>query len=202
MLYGFPTPEMVVDVSNCELWVVKKNNYMRRAMNEKTNPGTVRDMTFRHTEVAAIPFIHPHRELPGTTNNLSSQLAELLQLLNPEQQPGATYKNRFLIRKGHQYISLPVTDIRYFYSKEKLCFVKTLDNKDYVLPYTITEIEEMVAPALFFRASRKYIVSHAAITKILVWFNGKLKVEIQPGTAEDIIISRDRVNGFKIWLGE
>ncbi|WP_350340208.1 hypothetical protein [Paraflavitalea speifideaquila] len=37
---------------------------------------------------------------------------------------------------------------------------------------------------------------------MLVWFNGKLKVGIQPGATEDVIISRERVNGFKIWLGE
>jgi DNA-binding LytR/AlgR family response regulator len=46
------------------------------------------------------------------------------------------------------------------------------------------------------------MVSHSAITKILVWFNGKLKVEIEPGAAESIVISRERVNSFKAWLGE
>ncbi|WP_315821154.1 hypothetical protein [Paraflavitalea speifideaquila] len=117
---------------------------------KKTTQGTVRDMTFRHTGEPAIPFLSPSKEFPSSTNNLSSQLEELLQLLNPEKQQEPVYRNRFLIRKGHQYISLPVTDIRYFYSKEKICFVKTLDNKDYVLPFTITQIEEMVAPVLFF----------------------------------------------------
>lgn len=167
----------------------------------KTNQASKLDMTFRHGEEVAIPLF-PQKETQSLSTNLSDQLQELLELLSPEKTGRPAYRNRFLIRKGHQFISVPVTDIRFFYSKEKICFVKTTDNKDYVLPFTISEVEGMVSPTRFFRASRKYIISHGAITRILVWFNGKLKVEIQPGATEDIVISRERVNGFKRWLGE
>lgn len=175
---------------------------MSNVMTKKRNQQAMEEMTFRHTNKTAEPLLLPRQEPSSLSPRLTSQLQELLQLLSPEKPGEPVYKSRFLIRKGHQFISLPVADIRYFYSKEKICFVKTVDNKDYVLPFTISEIEEMVSPASFFRASRKYMISHAAITKILVWFNGKLKVEIQPGAAEDIVISRERVNGFKAWLGE
>lgn len=159
-------------------------------------------MTFRHEDEVAVPLF-ARKETLTLSTNLSEQLQELLELLSPEKKTGGpAYRNRFLIRKGHQFISVPVTEIRYFYSREKICFVKTTDNKDYVVPFTISEIEGMVSPTRFFRASRKYIVSHGAITRILVWFNGKLKVEIQPGATEDIVISRERVNSFKTWLGE
>lgn len=159
-------------------------------------------MPFRHTEENTTPALVSRTEPALTSLSLTAQLQELLQLLGPEKKKEPEYRNRFLIRKGHQFIPVPVTDIRYFYSKDKLCFARTHDNKEYMLPFTITEIEEMVSPALFFRASRKYMVSHAAITKILVWFNGKLKVEIEPGSTESIVISRERVNNFKTWLGE
>ncbi|AXY77857.1 LytTR family transcriptional regulator [Paraflavitalea soli] len=167
----------------------------------KTSRGSKPDMTIRHAEEGIVPLF-PRKETSSLNTNLSHQLQELLELLSPEKTGGPAYRNRFLIRKGHQFISVPVTDIWYFYSREKLCFVKTIDNKDYVVPFSIAEIEGMVSPKRFFRVSRKYIISHGAITKILVWFNGKLKVEIQPGATEDIVISRERVNGFKTWLGE
>lgn len=156
---------------------------------EKTNDLYPGGMTFRQQNNISSP------------GALSPQLQQLWQLVYGDKPEPPTYKNRFLIKKGHQFISLPVTDIRYFYSKEKLCFAKTCDNRDYVIPHTIAEVEEMVSPELFFRASRKYMLSHSAISKILVWFNGKLKVEIQPAVGEDIMISRERVNNFKTWLG-
>lgn len=173
---------------------------MSSAITARTSEQSMRSMSFRHPDE-----INKHAS--GTTSSLTSlsltaQLQELLQLLENEKKKEPEYRNRFLVKRGNQFIPLPVTDIRYFYSKEKLCFAKTYDNKDYMLPFTISEIEEMVSPAYFFRVSRKYMVSHAAITKILVWFNGKLKVEVEPDVTESIVISRERVNGFKTWLGE
>lgn len=173
---------------------------MRTAITEKTNPSPIGAMTIRHSGKAKEPLLLPREHASSTA--LSLQLQELLQLLGPEKIQEPAYKSRFLIRKGHQFLSIPVADIRYFYSRDKLCFAKTHDNKEYVMPFNITEIETMVSPSLFFRISRKYIISHGAIVKILVWFNGKLKVEIQPGATEDIVISRERVNNFKTWLGE
>lgn len=162
----------------------------------------MQSVTFRQEDQAIVTPLFPRKGQASPQDPIIRQLGELLQLLSSGRAVKPEYRSRFLIRKGHQFISLPVTEIRYFYSKEKICFVKTVDNKDYMVPHTITEIEEMVSPAMFFRASRKYIISHAAIAKILIWFNGKLKVEVQPAQEEEIIISRERVNNFKVWLGE
>lgn len=115
---------------------------------------------------------------------------------------GADYKSRFLVKKGHQLISLAVSDIRYFYLREKLTFVKMNDNKDHILDYTITEIEKLIAPDRFFRVSRQFIISHEAIEKVLVSTHGKLRVEVKPLHPEPIIISRERVPAFKAWMGE
>jgi DNA-binding LytR/AlgR family response regulator len=169
--------------------LTRKSFNMNRVATEKTKSLHTESMTFRQQNEAA------------STDALSPQLQHLLQLVYSDMPVKAVYKSRFLIKKGHQFISLPVAEVRYFYSKEKICFAKTIDNKDYMIPHTIAEVEEMVSPELFFRASRKYVVSHGAIAKILVWFNGKLKVEIQPGTTEELMISRERVNSFKAWLG-
>jgi DNA-binding LytR/AlgR family response regulator len=160
------------------------------------------EMTIRQQgkEISIAQLVH---EMPASSpHGLSPQLHQLLQLVYADLPEKPTYKSRFLVKKGHQLISVPVTDIKYFYSKEKICFARTADNRDFTLPHTIAEIESMVSPAQFFRVSRKYIISHAAIVKILVWFNGKLKIEIQPGAGEEVMVSRERVNSFKNWLGE
>ena len=33
------------------------------------------------------------------------------------------------------------------------------------------------------------------------WLGGRLKLEVLPATQADTIVSRERVNGFKDWLG-
>ncbi|MBO9633415.1 MAG: LytTR family transcriptional regulator DNA-binding domain-containing protein [Chitinophagaceae bacterium] len=112
------------------------------------------------------------------------------------------YKSRFLVKKGHQLISLAVSEIRYFYLRDKLTFAKMSDNKDHILDYTITEIEKLICPERFFRVSRQFIISHEAIEKVLVSTHGKLRVEVKPLHPEPIIISRERVPTFKTWMGE
>jgi two-component system, LytTR family, response regulator len=112
------------------------------------------------------------------------------------------YKSRFLVKKGHQLISLSVNEIRYFYLRDKLTFVKMADNKDHILDYTVTEVEKLISPERFFRVSRQFIISHEAIEKVLVSTHGKLRVEVKPLHPEPIIISRERVPAFKTWMGE
>ncbi|WP_276484934.1 LytR/AlgR family response regulator transcription factor [Paraflavitalea pollutisoli] len=175
---------------------------MSSTLSSSSTLSPLQPVTIRQDDQAIVAPLFREKETAPAQQGLAAQLQDLLQLLSPARPAGPEYRSRFLIRKGHQFISLPVADIRYFYSREKICFVKTADNKDYVVPHTITEIESMVSPVMFFRASRKYIITHAAISRILIWFNGKLKVEILAGQEEDIVISRERVNNFKLWLGE
>ncbi|NML22716.1 LytTR family transcriptional regulator [Pseudoflavitalea sp. G-6-1-2] len=111
-------------------------------------------------------------------------------------------KQRFLVKRGQQLISLPTSEILYFYSREKVSFAHTIDNKEFVIPFTIEQISMMVCGDHFFRVSRRHVICHQAIHRVLVWFNGKLKLEIRAAVPEEVIISRDRVHNFRIWMGE
>ncbi|NML22717.1 LytTR family transcriptional regulator [Pseudoflavitalea sp. G-6-1-2] len=112
------------------------------------------------------------------------------------------YKNRFLVKKGQQLISLPVQSIRYFFLRDKLTFARMTDNKDHILGFSITDLEKLICPVTFFRVSRQFIISHESIVKVMMSTHGKLKVEVQPGFSEQIVISRERVPAFRTWLGE
>ncbi|MGX5817967.1 LytR/AlgR family response regulator transcription factor [Chitinophaga lutea] len=127
------------------------------------------------------------------------QLCRMLQQFLQNQ----TYKERFIVKRGQQLNSVHISQIAYFYSRDKISFIKTHDGKDHTLCMTMLDIEKSVSPAYFYRATRKLIISHAAITKVLMWWNGKLKIEIRPeDQGDEIIISREKAAGFKAWLGE
>ena len=112
------------------------------------------------------------------------------------------YRNRFMVKRGQQLFSLHVSEIVFFYSKEKVTFVRTTDNREFVVPFTIEQVSRMICPAAFFRVSRKHVISHHAIGRVLLWFNGKIKLEIKAAVTEEVIISRDRVPDFRVWMGE
>ncbi|WP_394332191.1 LytTR family transcriptional regulator DNA-binding domain-containing protein [Epilithonimonas hungarica] len=52
----------------------------------------------------------------------------------------------------------------------------------------------------FYRANRQFIINIKAIKSILIYRKNQLKIVIEPEPEEDIIISKNKVSGFKKWL--
>jgi hypothetical protein len=46
------------------------------------------------------------------------------------------------------------------------------------------------------------LVNIEAIRKVYTWLGGRLKLELAPPTQADTIVSRERVTGFKDWMGQ
>ncbi len=111
------------------------------------------------------------------------------------------YKSRFLIKIGEHLRIIPTEEIALFYSMEKAIYLKTLDDRNYPIDFTLDQLHDLLDPEVFFRVSRKHIVSMAAITDIIAYSGSRLKVKLNIPTEEDILVSRDRVAEFKGWLG-
>ena len=128
---------------------------------------------------------------PLVTSELLSKVKEMLR---------KQYKTRFIIKVGEHLKSIPVEEILYFYSLEKATFLCTSDFKTYLVDYSLDRISEMVDEQRFFRINRKYILSNLAIADIVVYSNSRLKIKLKKADEEPIIVSRDKVSGFKEWL--
>jgi DNA-binding LytR/AlgR family response regulator len=111
-------------------------------------------------------------------------------------------KERFLIKTGTRLIPVHTSQIAFFYTREKYQYIKTSDNKDLIVGMHLDEIEEKVESSMFFRVNRQFVINYHHIGKVLTWFNGKLKVVMEPASHEDIIVSRLKTADFKKWLGE
>jgi DNA-binding LytR/AlgR family response regulator len=112
------------------------------------------------------------------------------------------YRTRFMVKKGTRLFSINAEEIAFFYTKERLQYLKTFEKEDYIIENNLDELEEQLDPAHFFRVNRQFIISHPAIDKMHLWFDGKIKLSVTPAAYEDIIISRLRANDFKKWLGK
>jgi len=110
------------------------------------------------------------------------------------------YKQRFVIRVGEHIRLVPVENINYFFSQEKATFLSTKDNHNYVIDYSLEQIENLVDEKLFFRINRKYIINLSSIKDILSYSNSRLKVKLDNCDDNDVIVSRKKVNEFKMWL--
>jgi len=110
------------------------------------------------------------------------------------------YKQRFAVKVGEHIRSLPVEEILYFYSYDKATFLHTAGNKNYVVDYTLEQLEVLLDPRRFFRINRKYILSFASIKDIVSWSNSRLRIELVHGDDTDAIVSREKVNSFRKWL--
>ncbi|MFP4470467.1 MAG: LytR/AlgR family response regulator transcription factor [Bacteroidales bacterium] len=132
--------------------------------------------------------------------SMKPELDKIMQMIGGYAPAGTKYKNRFMIRVGDRIKSVSTENIRAIYSMDKGTFILTNDNRNYAADYTLDQMETMLDPANFFRISRKYIVSLQACSEIYAWSNSRLKLEIEGLADHEVIVSRDRVSGFKDWL--
>jgi DNA-binding LytR/AlgR family response regulator len=125
---------------------------------------------------------------------------------NPKVELGGSIvssepKSRFLVKLGSQLLSVLAKDVAYFKSEQKLLFLINNEGKKYVLDVTLDQIQSQLDASSFFRVNRNTIVAFDCIDKIHVYFNGRLKLELNPPYPEETIVSRERVQDFKTWLG-
>ena len=131
--------------------------------------------------------------LPDFTN--------LIKELHEQNKP-KEYRERFLVKHGQRLIPVETDDIAFFYTDEKINFFKTRNNMKYIVEYTIDELENFVHPKKFFRINRQFLIAIHCIENIHNYFNGRLLLHLKPTIDKEVIISRERVNDFKEWMGK
>ncbi|MGL4584633.1 MAG: LytR/AlgR family response regulator transcription factor [Flavobacterium sp.] len=110
------------------------------------------------------------------------------------------YKERFAVKVGAQIKIILRAEIVCFYSENKATYVQTTEGRNYIIDYTLEELEKMVDPVDFFRMSRKFIVSIHSIKDIYSYSNSRLKLTLVNLESEDLIVSREKVTDFKKWI--
>lgn len=119
-------------------------------------------------------------------------------LINPIDRQ---YKSRFTVKIGQRLKMIQVEDIECFYSENKGTYIYTSDGRNYLLDNTLDALETELSPENFYRVSRKFFVNINAICDIIAYTNARLKLKLHKYGEQEIIVSRERVKGFKDWLG-
>lgn len=110
------------------------------------------------------------------------------------------YKSRFLVRHREQFVPVPTPEVAYFVSRHETTTLVTHTGARYLVDYTLEQANELLDPAAFFRVNRQTIAAAAAIRRIDLHFNGKLKLELAPAPPDEILVSREKAAAFRAWL--
>lgn len=137
--------------------------------------------------------------LPKLDTNLQLDFDQIRKMLqNPFDK---NYKTRFTVKIGQQLKVILIDEIECFYSENKGTYIHTSDNRDYLIDSTLEVLEQDLDPKNFFRISRKFIVPLKSIKEILLYSNSRLKIILPTYKEEEVIVSREKVQEFKTWIG-
>ncbi len=121
----------------------------------------------------------------------------LLDTLNNQR---LQFQQRLMIYAGQKIKSIQVEKAAFFYIIEKNVFIRTFDNENYSIEYSLEKLENMLDPKLFFRVNRQYMINFNAIKNMYPMSNRCIKIELTPSSNEDVFVSIQRLSGFKEWL--
>ncbi|MFZ4613483.1 MAG: LytR/AlgR family response regulator transcription factor [Bacteroidia bacterium] len=110
------------------------------------------------------------------------------------------YKSRFLVKLGETISSIKIEDISFFIAEDGITLLVNNEGKRYPVDYSMDALEALISPDSFFRINRKVLVNINKIQQVHTYFNSRLKLAIKNLHEEESIVSRERVNDFKLWL--
>ena len=110
-------------------------------------------------------------------------------------------RERLLVRRGIDFISVKTADIAYVFTAGKLVFLVARSGLRYVLDRPLADLEAELDGMQFFRVNRAYLVHIDAVVRCRPYGKGKLLLELKPRAEEDVIVSQERASALRDWLG-
>lgn len=132
----------------------------------------------------------------------SRDTLDISQLVKEIRLDDRKFKSRFLAKQGDKLISIETEDVAYFQSRHGVVHLATQHDKKYLLDLSLDEVFQELDPEKFYRANRQFIVRFKAIAMVHRYHKGKLLVEMDPKTDEEIIVSAEKATSFKAWLDQ
>ena len=107
---------------------------------------------------------------------------------------------RIIGKKGTEYMAFEPEQVAYFYTEHKVVFARDLEGKNYIVDYTLGELESMLANHRYFRINRKFLVREKSIARFRP-DNGKIQIHLAPTMKEEIYVSKENAPTFRKWIG-
>lgn len=143
--------------------------------------------------------LNKYENLHQTFSNGGVDMNTLLSQINLAEPK---YKSRFLVKQGEKMLSIRSEDIVCFQSKHGVVHIVTKNERTYLSDFTLDDLGNQLDPHNFYRANRQFIINADYITTVHKHFKGKLLIEVDHFTDEQILVSSEKATAFKQWLDQ
>lgn len=184
----------IVEVKSAIIFTTAYDEYALQAFKLNSIDYLLKPIDDEELEVAVKKF----KDLKPAAQKLALDFDDIKKLLiNPLERE---YKKRFTARVGQHLKIINADEVECFYSENKGTYAATSDGRNYLLDTTLENLENELEPKIFFRVSRKFYVNINHIKDIISYTNSRLQIKLHHFTDQEIIVSRERVKDFKLWL--
>ena len=184
----------VVEVKSAIIFTTAYDEYALQAFKLNSIDYLLKPIDDEELETA----VEKYRSLRPETKPLTLNFDDIKNLLvNPLERE---YKKRFTARVGQHLKIINADEVESFYSENKGTYAATSDGRNYLLDTTLENLENELEPQTFFRVSRKFYININHIKDIVSYTNSRLQIKLNHFNEQEIIVSRERVKDFKLWL--
>ncbi|MEQ1508114.1 MAG: LytTR family DNA-binding domain-containing protein [Myxococcota bacterium] len=115
-------------------------------------------------------------------------------------EPARAYRQRLVVRRGLDQLSLTVDQAAWLTSEDKLSFVVDRLGHRYLVDQPLAELEAVLDPARFFRLNRRFLAHIDAVARFRSAGRGKLAVRLTPDAEAEVVVSQERAGAFRAWI--
>lgn len=184
----------VIDIKSAIIFTTAYDEYALQAFKLNSIDYLLKPIDDEELESA----VKKYKDLKPVSNKLSLDFEDIKKLLvNPIERE---YKKRFTAKVGQHLKIINADEVACFYSENKGTYAATNDGRNYLLDTTLENLKNELEPKTFFRVSRKFYVNIDYIKDIVSYTNSRLQIKLNGCPDLEIIVSRERVKDFKLWL--
>lgn len=110
------------------------------------------------------------------------------------------YKRVFIVNTATQSIPIDVEDICCFFREGGHNFLRTFARCEYLVPQSLSEVQQALDSHQFFRVNRQLIIHRQACQSFRPAAYGKLELTLQPPLPFPAIVSQLKAAHFKRWM--
>ena len=127
-------------------------------------------------------------------------LHQLIKMITQQSGTKQQYKERFIVQSNNKWSPVESKEIALIY-RENINYIFKFTGEKLIYDFSpLEEIEEVLDPDIFFRATRQAIVNINAIQSAKPYGNQKLMVQLKPPLKMELDISREKAVLLKKWL--
>lgn len=114
------------------------------------------------------------------------------------------YKKRFLSRSGNRLCFVPADSVTYFYAEEGVTFLmESGSSQRHIVDHSLNELEKnLLDPDKFYRINRSVIINLDYMIEMRPYLNGRLAVSLNVKSEDLLIVAREKVSDFKVWINQ